>query len=350
MDGYIVYLDDLSEGARELAAYSRLTHILPFISCAAVGDGGFLRSPSFRAANAVRTVRVSVVMDKVKSAVGYERTAPEPFCGRGVTAAVIDTGLSPHVDFLLPHRVPVFVDLIGGKSEPYDDNGHGTAVAGALAGSGLMSGGRYSGIACGADIIPIKALDASGEGSTADILQAMQWIYTNCEKYNIRVVCMSFGAEPQGKNDPLAAGAEALHSKGITVVASSGNDGPAEGSVKSPGISPFALTVGGAEVTDAGVTVSEFSSRGRPGGIVKPDIIAPAEDVVCAGAGEDYVAVTGTSIATPIVAGACALILSAHPGYTPDKVKELLMTHAAAVEGAACGSGMLDMTFLRGIT
>lgn len=347
MDSYIVYLDDLSEGVRELAPHSRLTHILPFLSCAVVEGDDFTRS-SAHVVSAVKVVNVAVVMDRVRDAVGYRPTEPDPYRGAGATVAVIDTGLAPHLDFLLPNRVVAFADVVNGKKEPYDDNGHGTAVCGALAGSGLMSGGKFAGIASGAGLIPVKAIGADGEGSTADILQAMQWIWTNKEKYGIGVVCMSFGADPLPKNDPLAAGVEALHARGITVVVSGGNDGPSSGSVKSPGISPFAITVGGASDSGGKYAVSAFSSRGSVGGIRKPDVVAPAEDVVCAAAEADYIAVTGTSIATPIVAGACAVILSRHPTYTPDKVKELVTKNAAPLPegGIAGGSGMLDLSFL----
>lgn len=345
---YIVYLDDLSDGVRELAAKSRLTHILPFLSCAVVDDGDFLNVDNAHLVNAVEVVKVSVVMERVREIVKYRPCEADPYRGSGTNIAVIDTGLSPHLDFMLPNRVRAFADVVNGRKEPYDDNGHGTAVCGALAGSGLMSGGRYAGIASGAGIIPVKAIGADGEGSTSDILQGMQWVWTNKEKYNIGVVCMSFGADPLPKNDPLAAGVEALHAKGITVVVSGGNDGPRFGTIKSPGISPFALTVGGACGSDGDYSVSEFSSRGKAGGLRKPDVVAPAEDVVCAAAESDYIAVTGTSIATPIVAGACAVILSRHPTYTPDKVKELVMKNACPLRGGdgADGSGLLDLSFL----
>ncbi|MBQ7227868.1 MAG: S8 family serine peptidase [Clostridia bacterium] len=344
MQSYIVRLRDFSEGARLIARFSRLTHILPFIS-AVVAEGENFSYAENYVVSASKVAKVSVVMDSVRQACRTKK-AGAPFGGRGVTVAVIDTGLSPHLDFLLPNRVSEFVDVINGKTEMYDDNGHGTAVTGALAGSGLMSSGNYAGIASGANVISIKAISANGEGSTADILQSMQWIWSNCEKYGIKVVCTSFGTEPQGKNDPLVAGVEALHSKGIIVVASSGNDGPAYGTVKSPGISPFALTVGGASINEK-IKVAEFSSRGKYNGIIKPDVVAPSENVVCPSKDSDYSAITGTSISTPLVAGACALVLEKHPYYTPDKVKEVIMKNARRLDDkTASGSGMLDLSFL----
>lgn len=348
MDSYIVTLDELSEGVRALAATSRITHVFPFLSCAVVEGGDFASGEQLHVVSASKVVKVSVVMERVREEIGFSVREIEPYVASGVSVAVIDTGLAPHVDFMIPNRVRAFVDLVNGRKDPYDDNGHGTGVAGALGGNGLMSNGRFAGIASGVSLIPIKALDADGEGSTADILQAMQWVWTNAEKYNIRVVCMSFGATPVSKNDPLAAGAEALHAKGIAVVVSGGNGGPAFGTIQSPGISPFAITVGGAASEGEEFSVSEFSSRGPAGGLRKPDLIAPAENVVCAASRNDYAAVTGTSIATPIVAGACAVLFSRHPTYTPDKVKELLMQHAVPVRGGANegGSGVLNLAFL----
>ena len=342
MDSYIVALDDLSGDIRTLSRRLRLTHIFPFVS-RAVFEGEADNLGGYAAA-AVRVTSVSAVMCDARDAVGCPDRPIEPFAGTGAAVAVIDTGVEPHVDFLLPNRLRAFVDLVNGRSEPYDDNGHGTAVTGALAGNGLLSGGRYAGIASGAPIVAVKALDADGEGSTADILQAMQWVWSNAKKYGIRVVCMSFGALPAPVRDPLAAGVRALHSAGLVVVASAGNGGPERGSVMSPGISPYAITVGGAGMENSRMRVSAFSSRGLYGGIPKPDLVAPAEDVVCTEK-RDYAPFTGTSVAAPIVAGACSRMLSAHPGYTPDRVKEELMRGAAPLGGEkdAAGAGLLDM-------
>lgn len=343
MDSYIVALDDMSAEVHFLSRRLRLTHIFPFIS-RAVFEGSADDLGGY-AATAVRVTSVSAALYRAKAAVQCPDYPIEPFAGSGTTVAVIDTGIEPHVDFMLPNRLKAFIDLISGKESPYDDNGHGTAVTGALAGNGLMSGGRYAGVASGANIVAIKALDADGEGSTADILQAMQWVWSNAETYGIRIVCMSFGATPAAKRDPLAAGVKALHSRGLTVVASAGNGGPEHGTVMSPGISPYAITVGGARIAGDKAEVSDFSARGPCNGIAKPDLLAPAEDIVCPEK-RDYAPFSGTSIAAPIVAGACARIVSAHPGFTPDRVKEELKKHAGAMPGSIddVGAGLLCMS------
>ncbi len=340
MDSFVVALDDFSADVRVLAGRLRLTHVFPFVSRAVFeGDASELGG---YAASAVRVTKVSAVLDKARSAIRCPAVPIEPFAGAGITAAVIDTGIEPHIDFLIPNRIIAFADVINGRKDPYDDNGHGTAVTSALAGSGLLSCGRYCGVASGAGIVAVKALDSSGEGSTADILQAMQWIWDNAAKYGIRVVCMSFGTPPKKRGDPLAAGVRALHSVGLTVVVSAGNGGPDPGTVMSPGISPYAITVGGADTRGGTPAVSEFSSRGPCNGLAKPDLLAPAEDIVCA-YGRDYAPFTGTSIAAPLVAGACVRLLSDHPTYTPDRVKEELKNSASRMQGSidSVGSGLL---------
>ena len=159
--------------------------------------------------------------------------------GKDVTIAYIDTGISSHLDFCLKrNRIIKFVDLVNGKKRNYDDNGHGTFVSGVGSGNGIMSGGKYSGIAPLSNIVSIKALNQNGEANAVTILDAMQWIYDNVKKYNIKVVCMSFGSEPLGNNDPIMKGAEVLWNKGITMVAAAGNSGPEFETIKSPGISP----------------------------------------------------------------------------------------------------------------
>lgn len=341
---YIVYLHDLSDGVRSLAKVTSITNIYPFLSCAGVEtDKGAAAFDKYDFVKSVAEIaRVSVCAGELQSSVSFETISEK---ADGVTVAVIDTGISAHIDFTVPQRIAEFVDVTADISQPYDDNGHGTAVAGVLSGSGLMSGGRFRGVAPGARLIAIKAISASGEGSTLEILQAMQWIFTNYKKYGIRVVCMSFGSTPVGKNDPLALGAAALWEQGIVVVASGGNNGPNPGSIMSPGICPDIITVGGADTQGEIPKIANFSSRGPAGGYEKPDIIAPAVGVMCCGTSEDYITMSGTSISTPMVAGAAAIIIAKHPNYTADKVKEIIMNTASPLDCPAnsCGRGMLDL-------
>lgn len=254
--------------------------------------------------------------------------------GKDVTIAFIDTGIIQHGDFVLgENRIITFKDFVGENTLPYDDNGHGTFVAGVASGSGALSGGYYCGIAPKSNIISLKALDRLGEASADKILKAMQWVYDNQKKYNIKVVCMSFGSDPLGFNDPIMSGAEALWREGVVVVAAAGNSGPQFQTIKSPGVSSQIITVGGfndnrvdnEHFEENFFEIADFSSRGPAFSRSKPDLIAPAVDIVSCGIDKNYVTLSGTSVATPMVAGLCALILEENPQILPNEVKRRLL-------------------------
>lgn len=260
--------------------------------------------------------------------------------GQNATIAIIDTGINPHLDFVIPHnRIIKFVDLINNKSNPYDDNGHGTFVASIACGNGIVSKGKYCGIAPKSNIVSIKALADNGETGAYKILEAMQWVYDNHKKYNIKVVCMSFGSSPLDANDPLVIGAESLWNLGIVVVAAAGNSGPQSSTIKSPGISRKIITVGGLDdkrhpdgtYSLQEFEVAQFSSRGPVTPYFKPDLIAPAVNITGAEFGTFYTKMSGTSVATPMVAGICALIISKYPKITPDQLKVRLLRNCQKI-------------------
>lgn len=250
-----------------------------------------------------------------------------------VTIAFIDTGINEHLDFSLPkRRIIKFLDLVNGGESPYDDNGHGTFVAGAASGNGFASGEKFKGVAPKADIISIKALDSSGEASASRILSAMQWVYDNDRKYNIKVVCMSFGSEPLGLQDPIMKGAEALWQKGIAVVSAAGNSGPMPETIKSPGVSQRIITVGGLDDKREGESfnrknfmVADFSSRGPAFQKFKPDLIAPSVFITSCAKDGGYASLSGTSVATPMVAGLIALAYEQNKNFPPDYLKRALL-------------------------
>lgn len=268
--------------------------------------------------------------------------------GQNVCVAVVDTGIYPHLDFVLgKNRIKVFKDFVSNKEFPYDDNGHGTFVAGVVAGSGLVQNGKYRGVAPCCDLAILKALNSDGETQGFTILKAMQWIVDNKNKYNIKVVCMSFGSTPLSKNDPLILGAKALWENGIVVVCAGGNDGPNRSTIKSPGACPNVITVGSADkIKDLSkIKVAPFSSRGPAFDFIKPDIIAPGVEIVSTTNSTNfYTKMTGTSVSTPFVAGMCALMLGQNSTLSPNFVKSLIMASAVSVddEKNACGSGMLN--------
>ena len=156
--------------------------------------------------------------------------------GKGVGVAVVDTGVSPHYDLVFPeNRIIAFKDLLGNKEIPYDDDGHGTHVAGIIAGNGYTSH-KYIGTAPCANLIVIKALDHSGNGTESDILAALQWVLNHQQKYNIRVINLSLGIKSEAPyhDDTLVKGANAAVKRGLTVVAAAGNNGPGKCTINSP--------------------------------------------------------------------------------------------------------------------
>lgn len=254
------------------------------------------------------------------------------------TICFIDTGIMPHMDFVMPkNRIVKFVDLINYRTEPYDDNGHGTFVAGVCSGYGTVCK-SYRGIAPNSNIVAIKALDKNGEASANKILEAMQWVYDNYRIYNIKVVCMSFGSEPLGINDPIMKGAEALWNKGVCVVAAAGNSGPKKDTIKSPGSSSKIITVGGFddkrqedEYNEKEFEISSFSSRGPALKRYKPDVVAPSVDIVSCSNDEDiYCMLSGTSVAAPMVAGIMSIILQTKK-LSLDTAKKLLEKTSNAI-------------------
>jgi serine protease AprX len=271
--------------------------------------------------------------------------------GKGVGVAVIDTGVSPHYDLVKPvNRIIGFKDLLGGKEMPYDDDGHGTHVAGIIAGNGYTSC-KYTGTAPCADIISIKALDDSGNGTESDILAALQWIINNRQFFNIRVINLSLGikVEESYDEDPLIRGANAAVRYGYTVVTAAGNNGPGRCTINSPGTSPLVITVGAADLTgDGAIKVAGFSSRGPTlSGESKPDLVAPGVDI-CSLDGKNpkgYAVQSGTSMAAPVVSGVAACLYAMRPGLTPAQVKQILVSDALPLKKEdrfAQGRGLLN--------
>ncbi len=254
--------------------------------------------------------------------------------GEGIGIAFIDTGISPHCDFLIGKpRVVCFKDFINFKKNMYDDNGHGTFVAGVCSGNGALSNFKYSGVAPKSNIFSLKALDKNGEAGANKILDAMEWIFDNHNKKNIKVVCMSFGSEPLGHNDPIMLGAEALWKDGVVVVAAAGNSGPEFQTIKSPGISSKIITVGGIDdkryednsFNKDYFEIAEFSSRGPAFKNIKPDVVAPSVDIVSCGINNFYTVLSGTSVATPMIAGIACLLVEKFKNASPNFIKSVLI-------------------------
>jgi serine protease AprX len=287
----------------------------------------------------------------VRESLGYD--------GSGVGIAVIDSGVTSWHDDLGSTRVARFVDFVNFQSGAYDDYGHGTHVAGILAGSGFDSDGRRRGIAPGASLLVEKVLDANGQGYISNVIAAIDYAVANKDALRIRIINLSVsaGVYESYTTDPLTLAAKRAVEAGIVVVTAAGNLGrnPAGrtqyGGIGAPGNAPWVITVGASShmgtVDRRDDIVAGFSSRG-PGAIdfsAKPDLVAPGvgtESLADAAstlyltkpsarlwgtiptASEPYLALSGTSMASPVVSGTIALMLQANPDLTPNLVKAIL--------------------------
>ena len=256
-------------------------------------------------------------------------------------------------------RVDAFVDFVNWRDTPYDDYGHGTHVAGIIAGNGMDSSGARSGIAPNARLIVLKALDGTGTGRISDVIAAMDYVLVNRAALNIRVVNLSVatGVYESYDDDPLTRAAQRLVRAGVVVVAASGNYGHDPqgrimyGGVTAPGNAPWVLTVGASShmgTTDrSDDRIAGFSSRG-PTAIdlaAKPDLVAPGVGIESLSDPSSafyttqspyllegtvpttylpYLSQSGTSMAAPVVSGTVALMLQANPSLTPNQVKAIL--------------------------
>ncbi len=267
--------------------------------------------------------------------------------------AIIDTGIYPHIDFLLgKNRVIKFVDLINNKPQLYDDNGHGTFVAGVINGWGIAN--KYGGIDKKCGLVVIKALDKDGETDSGKILEAMQWVLDNKDKYNITTVCMSFGSLKRN-NDPLVRGVNILWNNGIVVVTAGGNSGPDSESIMSPGTSRRVITVGSLDdIVGVKLGVADFSSRGPVDGYYKPDLVVPGTNIISTNVFDKnnkkfYTSMSGTSVSTPMVAGVASILKSINPSYTPDQIKYMILSACEPIEGDRNkeGFGYLNLNNLK---
>lgn len=246
------------------------------------------------------------------------------YTGKGVGVAVLDTGIFPHMDFR--NRIRAFADFVAYKSMPYDDNGHGTHVAGILAGDGTASMGKYKGVAPGCGLVALKVLDRFGNGSREQVLRAFRWILDHREQHRIRIVNISVGTTCRSVSDQdvLIQGVEKLWDEGLVVVAAAGNQGPKPGSVTAPGSSRKVITVGSSDMLTGRSAVSGCGPTAEC--VCKPDLVAPGNHIVsCApGTANTYGMKSGTSMSTPLVSGAIALMLEKDPLLTNVEIKMLL--------------------------
>jgi subtilisin family serine protease len=313
--------------------------------------------------------------------------------GSGVGIAIVDSGIyAAHNGFKDGSGVSRVVASVNfSSSNNLNDNyGHGTHVAGLAAGNSSVSSYAYRGIAPDADIISVKVLNDYGKGTTSSVLNGLNWILTNHDAYNIRVVNLSLGttAVDTWTNDPVCLKVKDLVSAGITVFAAAGNDGKDSngnkiyGGIHSPGISPYAITVGASNsmgtVSHADDVITTYSSLGPTrsyfttstgtkvyDNLIKPDLVAPGNKLISYKSPNNYLVsiapllaldltngpdsdmyLSGTSMSTPLASGTAALLLEINPNLTPGMIRMLLQYTADPVNGANTfeqGAGELNI-------
>ncbi|MFG2629666.1 S8 family serine peptidase [Streptomyces sp. NPDC048473] len=292
---------------------------------------------------------VQVTLDQSVPQIGAPEAWAKGYDGTGTKVAVLDTGLDPnHPD--LAGRVKETQNFTD-DPDAVDHHGHGTHVASTIAGSGAASGGKYKGVAPGADLYIGKVLNSAGEGPQSGVIAGMEWAVAQ----GADVVSMSLGSEAASDGtDPLSEAVNQLTaSSGALFVIAAGNTGPGKSTVGSPGAADAALTVGAVSKQDE---LANFSSRGplKDTFVVKPEITAPGVDIVAARAAgtsmgtpvdADYTSANGTSMATPHVSGAAAILAQRHPDWTADRLKQVLVGTAKQGSYTAYqqGGGRVDV-------
>ncbi|WP_085066567.1 S8 family serine peptidase [Catenuloplanes japonicus] len=357
----IVTYDDPATAMRTAAAVPGVIASRPLDSIGGAAltadrSGRFLDSaigalPGARSAGGVKKIwldgKVEAALADSTAQIGAPEVWQNGNTGTGVDVAVLDTGIDAgHPD--LADAVAAATSFVPGESVE-DGMGHGTHVASTIAGSGAASGGKERGVAPGARLHVGKVLDNEGNGQESWIISGMEWAVRD---QHARIVSMSLGGDPTDGTDPMSVAVNQLSEEtGALFVIAAGNSGPSKSTVGTPGAADAALTVGAVDSHDV---LAGFSSQGPRAGdrALKPDLTAPGVNILAARShlSEDgegaYLSMSGTSMATPHVAGAAALVAAAHPELKGQQLKDALVSTTKATPDLNAyqgGTGRLDV-------
>ncbi|WP_017550943.1 S8 family serine peptidase [Heyndrickxia coagulans] len=283
------------------------------------------------------------------------------YTGKNVTVAVIDSGIYPHNDLIKPHnRIIAFKDFVNDASLPYDDNGHGTAISGIIAGNGYMSKGLHKGIAPECNLIGIKVTNKNGYAEIDNIIKALKWIYDNQKKYNIKIVNISIGLKNTNglKNDMLMHSIKKVINSNILVVSSVGNDYSKNKTVYLPAAFKDVLTVG--SIGNVHIKknnkyrVAPFSSYWETkDGVKKPNLLAPGKNIVSIQSNViynpvvenemtmkvSYDEVSGTSESSAVVSGIAALLVEKYPKKSLIFIKKIILNSCVKIQSSTLSQG-----------
>lgn len=364
---------------RELAILNALAATMPHASIPLLAADGtveriVLDRPTF---GSLDRTAATVGSAAVRADSGYD--------GHGIGIAVVDSGVAASHDDLggatggTP-RIRQFVDFVAGVSTPYDDYGHGSHVAGIIAGNGFDSDGARTGLAPAAHLVVLKVLDQYGRGRISDVIAALDYVAAHKDTFALRVVNLSIGAAVHESydSDLLTLAAKRLVEQGVVVVAAAGNAGRTAdgkivyGGIAAPGNAPWVLTVGASThmgtADRADDAIAQFSSRGPTvvDRLAKPDVVAPGVGIVSLIDGSSwlyharpqsrirgtvetpefpYLSLSGTSQATPVVSATVAQMLQANPQLAPNAIKAILeytATNSPAHDPLTQGAGFVN--------
>ncbi len=268
---------------------------------------------------------VHTMLDASVPLIGTPQVWQANVTGQGIKVAIVDTGIDPnHPDF--DGRIAQRKDFTG--EGDVDKNGHGTHVAGIVGGGGT----KYRGVAPECVFFIAKVLRGNGSGSTSDVMAGVEWAV----QQGAQVINLSLGSDGAcDGTDALSVLCDVAVAQGVVLCVAAGNAGPGASTVGSPGCAKTVITVGATTKSDQ---VASFSSRGPTSdGRIKPDVCFPGANIVaCRASGTSmgtpidawYTSASGTSMATPHATGACALLLQAKPGLSPQQIKDTLMNTA----------------------
>jgi len=293
---------------------------------------------------------ININLDKSTNLIGaneiwnYHDKNGKNIAGKGIKIAILDTGVNYNHPDLINNYVDGY-DFVNNDTDPMDDHGHGTHCAGIALGYGRASNYDISGVAPLADLYSYKVLDNKGEGHLSSVLYAFEEAILD----DIDIISISFGnnEELAFPNSTLSIAADNIVDAGIIVVAAAGNDGT-NGPISSPACAKKVICVGATDYND---NVASFSSRGpveleNGSFLIKPDIVAPGVNIKSCNLYNGYKTSTGTSMSTPHVAGAAALILQENPDLTPEEVKNILKENALdlGLDKNISGDGRLNIS------
>ncbi|MEK3834009.1 S8 family serine peptidase [Paenibacillus sp. FSL R7-0128] len=250
------------------------------------------------------------------------------FKGEGMNIAIIDSGIYEHRDF--DSRIIKFVDFINGNLTPYDDFGHGTEVAGIIAGDGSLSNGVNVGIAPQSNLVVLKVFDSKGKTDLNRLKKAINWVSENRKLYNIKVLTLSlgYGFYEDYQTDPLYGTIINLINQGVLVVTSAGNTNFGDFRVSAPGNIPEVLSVGSTSMIK--INLIEDSTKETVS--KKPNLYAPGRNIITTNtplgalrkSDENYVSVSGTSYSAAIVSGIALLLFEKYENITISKIFEII--------------------------